>query len=84
MGHISVLVQAETSPRWIHAASIETGTAQALFNGQRMEKWESSLQINFQPNSGEDAKYIGGSRLRGRKLDSGRNIHELLVNKGVT
>lgn len=49
-----------------------------------MEKWESSLQINFQPNSGEDAKYIGGSRLRGRKLDSGRNIHELLVNKGVT
>ena len=25
----------------------ETGTAQALFNGQRMEKREPSLQINF-------------------------------------
>ena len=62
MGHISVLVQAETSPRWIHAASIETGTAQALFNGQRMETWESCLQINFPTQFGSDTKYLGGLR----------------------
>lgn len=46
-----VLDRKAVSLKWICAASnetnAETGIAQALFNGQRMEKQEPSSQINF-------------------------------------
>ena len=45
-------------PVWVHTANKETDTgtetAQALFNGQRMEKWELSLQIKFSWRVGGD------------------------------
>ena len=45
------LGQGGSFPTWVHPVnnkiSAETETAQTLYNGQRMEKRELSLQVNF-------------------------------------
>ena len=35
-----------------HETDAKTGTAQALFSGQKIKKWEPSLQINFSTQFG--------------------------------
>ena len=47
----------------------ETETAQALFNGQRMEKWEPSSQINFSTQFGQRHQMCRRVEVKGRKLE---------------
>ena len=51
MGVLACLSQGDSFTDQIYAANnetnVETGTAQAIFKGQRMEKQESRSQINF-------------------------------------
>lgn len=53
----------------IHTANNETDaeieTVQALFNGQRMEKQELSLQINFQSGGDQKARFLKVGLMRG-------------------
>jgi len=48
----------------------ETGTAQALFNGQRMEKQEPSSQINFSTQFGPRLQIY---RVIGKDPDAGKD-----------
>ena len=48
----------------------ETGTAQALFNGQRMEKQEPSSQINFSTQFGPRHQIY---RIIGKDPDAGKD-----------
>ena len=46
----------------------DTGTAQALFNGQRTEKWEPSLQIfnSIQPETSKIQEDLGKKKGTGK------------------
>ena len=66
-----------------HETDAETGTAQALFNGQRMEKQKPSLQINFSTQFGWRHHIYRRVEVKGRELERGRNIRDLSENRGV-
>ena len=86
--HTGALAQAKTPclsqggsfSSWICPANnktnAETGIAQALFNGQRMEKWETSSQINFPTQFGQRHQIYRMVEGKGRELERGRNIHD--------
>lgn len=71
---------------WILAGNNETnfktGTAQAVFNGRRMDKLEPSLQINFSNQFRWMHQTYRRVMVKGRDLGkSRRNIHELSENR---
>lgn len=63
-------------PTWICRASnetdAETETAQALFNSQRMEKLEFSLQINFSTPFGLKHHIYRRVEVKGKELSKER------------
>ena len=67
------LCQGGSFSNQIHVANnktnAETGTAQALFDGQRMEKWKPSSQINFSTQFGQRHQKHKRVQLKGRELE---------------
>ena len=62
----------------------ETGTAQTLFNGQRMEKQEPSSQINFFLTQLEQRHQIYRRvKVKGRELERGEGISTSYPRTGV-
>ena len=83
-----VLDRKAVSLKWICAASnetnAETGIAQALFNGQRMEKQEPSSQISFSTQFGwRYQMYMMIEVIKEGVGKTGRNIHDISKNRGV-
>ena len=61
----------------------QTGTAQVLFSGQRMEKWEPGSPISFLIQFGQRHQIYRRVQVKGRKLESRRSTHVLSENRAV-
>ena len=61
----------------------QTGTEQALFSGQRMEKWEPGSQANFLTQFGQRHQIYRRVQVKEGKLESRRNTHVLSENRAV-
>ena len=93
--HAEVLAQAETpclhqegsfSDQILAAnneTNAETGGAQALFNGQRIEKWEPSSQINFSTQFWQRYKIYRRVKVKWRELGRVGGIFMTYLRTGV-